>query len=208
AGGVLADKNGPFLDGFDSVKFVASTVPVNGDVNPYGMVVVPRSVGLLKRGHVLISNFNNSANAQGTGTTIVQVSREGTLTLFAQIDPGTVAGRCPGGVGLTTALTVLRRGWVIVGSLPTTNGLSPTAGAGCLIVLNSDGQVVETISGGGINEPRDMTSLDEEENALLFVTNVLNGDVTAGPPHKVNEGAVLRVALEVPKQGEGMPALG
>src|SRR5208282_1994667 len=201
AGGVLADKNGPFLDGFDSVKFVASTVPVNGDVNPYGMVVVPRSVGLLKRGHVLISNFNNSANAQGTGTTVVQVSPEGTLTLFAQIDPGTVAGRCPGGVGLTTALTVLRRGWVIVGSLPTTNAMSATAEAGCLIVLNSNGQVVETFHGGGINGPWDMTSLDAEEIAWLFVTNALNGDVTAGSPHVVDQGTVLRIALEVPEQG-------
>jgi hypothetical protein len=208
AGGVLADKDGPFLDRFDTVKLVASTVPVNGDINPYGIVVVPRSVGLLKRGNILISNFNNSANAQGTGTTIVQVSPEGTLTLFAQIDPSTVAGQCPGGVGLTTALTVLRRGWVIVGSLPTTNGMSATAEAGCLIVLDSVGQVVETFHGGGINGPWDMTSLDAEDYAWLFVTNVLNGDVTVGPPHVVDQGTVLRIGLGVPKQGEGIPALG
>src|SRR5271169_4626268 len=85
ADGVLAEHDRPFLDRFDGVNLVASTVPVNGDVNPYGTVVVPRSVGLLKRGHILISNFNNSANSQGTGTTIVQVSPKGTLTLFAQI---------------------------------------------------------------------------------------------------------------------------
>jgi sugar lactone lactonase YvrE len=204
---VLADKDGPFLDRFDSVKLVASTVPVNGDINPYGIVVVPRSVGSLKRGHILISNFNNSTNAQGIGTTIVQVSPEGTLTLFAQIDPSTVAGRCPGGVGLTTALTVLRRGWVIVGSLPTTNGMSATAEAGCLIVLDSAGQVVETFHGGGINGPWDMTSLDAEDQAWLFVTNVLNGDVTVAPAHEVDQGTVLRIALEVPEQGEGLPAL-
>ena len=66
ASGVVADDGRPFLDRFDSVNLVASTVPVNGDVNPYGMAVVPRSVGLLKRGHILISNFNNSANSQGT----------------------------------------------------------------------------------------------------------------------------------------------
>ncbi len=208
AGSVLADDDRPFLDRFHSVKLVASTVPVNGDVNPYGTVVVPRSVGLLKRGHVLISNFNNSDNLQGIGTTIVQVSPEGTPTLFAQIDPSTLAGQCPGGVGLTTALTVLQRGWVIVGSLPTTNGMSATAEAGCLIVLDSVGQVVETFHGGGINGPWDMTSLDANGNAWLFVTNVLNGDVTVGPPHVVDQGTVLRIALGVPKQGEGIPALG
>src|SRR6202158_3384037 len=96
AAGVLADENGPFLDRFDTVNLVASTVPENGDQNPYGIVVVPRSVGLLKRGHILISNFNNGvANLQGLGTTIVQVSPEGTLTLFAQIAPSMVAGRLP-----------------------------------------------------------------------------------------------------------------
>jgi hypothetical protein len=203
----LADDQRPFLDRFDNVNLIASTVPANGDVNPYGIVVVPRSEGLLKRGNILVSNFNNGMNLQGTGTTIVQVSPGGTLTLFAQIDPSTVAG-CPGGVGLTTALTVLQRGWVIVGSLPTSDGSSSTAGAGCLIVLNSAGNVVETFQGGGINGPWDMTSLDEGDHAWLFVTNVLNGDVTVGPDHTVNEGTILRIALKVPKQGEGMPAMG
>ena len=58
---------------------------------------------------------------------------------------------CPGGVGLTTALAVLRSGWVIVGSLPTKGG--NVAGAGCLIVLDSRGHVRETFRGGGINGP-------------------------------------------------------
>jgi hypothetical protein len=200
--GALADDPHPFLNRLNDVDPVASTVPSNGDVNPYGIVVVPRSVGKLRSGHVLISNFNNSQNRQGTGTTIVQISPEGKLTLFAQIDPGTVAGQCPGGVGLTTALVVLRRGWVIVGSLPTSDGMSATAQAGCLIVLNSDGQVVETFHGGDINGPWDMTALDAEDHAWLFVTNVLNGNVTTGSPHLVNEGTVVRIALEVPEDGD------
>jgi hypothetical protein len=205
--GAVADDQRPFLDRFDTVSLVASTVPDNGDVNPYGIAIIPESVGLLKSGHVLISNFNNTDNLQGTGTTIVEISPDGDVTLFAEIDPIALAGQCPGGVGLTTALTVLRRGWVIVGSLPTTNGMSATAAAGCLIVLNSAGQVVETFHGGGINGPWDMTSLDENQRAWLFVTNVLNGDVTVGAPHVVDQGTVLRIFLEVPNQGEGMPAL-
>src|SRR5579862_9808779 len=83
---------------------VASTVPANGDVNPYGVAVVQRSTGNLVAGHVLVSNFNNSANLQGTGTTIVDIAPNGTVNLFAQIDAGTLPGACPGGVGLTTAL--------------------------------------------------------------------------------------------------------
>ena len=205
---VLADDHRPFLDRFDTVNLIASTVPANGDVNPYGIVVVPHSVGALKRGHILISNFNNADNLQGTGTTIVQVSPEGKVTLFAKIDPTALGGRCPGGVGLTTALAVLQRGWVIVGSLPASKGTSATARAGCLIVLNSAGHVVETFHGGDINGPWDMTALDAEDHAWLFVTNVLNGDVTKGDPHVVHQGTVLRIELEVPEQGEGIPARG
>src|SRR5271154_160085 len=62
----------PFIEGFQP-STLATTVPTNGDVNPYGIVTVPRSVGALQRGDVLVSNFNNSANLQGTGTTIVQI---------------------------------------------------------------------------------------------------------------------------------------
>lgn len=203
----LADGR-PFLDQLDNVALIASTMPANGDINPYGVAVVPHSIGLLKRGQVLVSNFNNAANQQGTGTTIVQVSPDGTATLFAQLDPTALAGQCPGGVGLTTALVVLRRGWVIVGSLPTSNGMSATSGAGCLIVLNSLGKVVETLQGGGINGPWDMTALDAENRAWLFVTNVLNGNVATGSPPEIDQGTVLRIALQLPEQADGMPVLG
>src|SRR5437763_1532462 len=106
-----------FLARFHHIRVVASTVPANGDVNPYGTVVVKRSVGRLVAGDVLLSNFNNSANLQGTGTTIVEISPTGHRSLFAHVDASMLPGRCPGGVGLTTALAVLRHGWVIVGSL-------------------------------------------------------------------------------------------
>ena len=112
------------------------------------------------RGDILISNFNNSENLQGTGTTIVQMTPPGSLSLFAQINPATLPGPCPGGVGLTTALAILPGGYVVVGSLPTTNGIAATAQAGCLIVLDSTGHVVKTISGAPINGPWDMTAVD------------------------------------------------
>src|SRR5579871_4728160 len=105
-----------------TVVKVASTVPSNGDLNPYGVAMVQRTSGNLIAGHVLVSNFNNSANLQGTGTTIMDIAPDGTAKVFAQIDASQLPGPCPGGVGLTTALVVLRSGWVIVGSLPTTDG--------------------------------------------------------------------------------------
>lgn len=176
------------------ISVVASTIPANGDVNPYGIVLVPRSTGSLIQGNILVSNFNNSYNLQGTGTTIVQIAPDGTASLFAQIDAHKLPGPCPGGVGLTTALSVLRSGWVIVGSLPTMDGTSATARAGCLLVLNSGGKVVETFYGSLINGPWDMTALDAGGSADLFVTNVLNGTVAAGGK-VVHGGTVTRLTL-------------
>ena len=194
-----------YLGRFNTISTVASTVPANGDVNPYGVAVVPDSIGKLARNNILVSNFNNSANAQGTGTTIVQITPGGKQSLFAQINPAKLQHRaCPGGVGLTTALTVLQRGWVIVGSLPTTHGTSATAKAGCLIVLNSWGKVVETFADHQINGPWDMTAFDQGNRAALFVTNVLNGTVAANGK-VVNRGTVVRIDVRVPKQGEGLP---
>ena len=135
--------------------------------------------GRLHRGDILVSNFNNKANLQGTGTTIVDVAPNGAVSLFAQINASKLPGPCPGGVGLTTALVVLRAGWVIVGSLPTSDGASATAKAGCLIVLNSDGVPVKTFAGSPINGPWDMTAVDRDRDATLFFTNVLNGTVAA-----------------------------
>ncbi|MGA3146099.1 MAG: hypothetical protein ABSF33_01345 [Acidimicrobiales bacterium] len=195
--GAMPPPNPPssFLSHFSTVTNVASTVPANGDVNPYGITVVPQSVGKLVSGDTLVSNFNNSANLQGTGTTIVQVSPWGSVTTFAQLG-GPLPGACPGGVGLTTALTTLPGGWVVVGSLPTTDGMSDTAGAGCLIVLNSQGTPVETWSGGAINGPWDLTAVSGFGGAQIFVSNVLN-DTVADSPATVDQGTVVRLSIRL-----------
>jgi hypothetical protein len=190
-----------FIGPLTHTKVVASTVPANGDQNPYGVAVVPRSTGNLVRGDVLVSNFNDGGNIQGTGSTIVQVNpRSKTATVFASIsDPA-----CPGGVGLTTALVALRNGWVIVGSLPTAqtaDGTTVISGSGCLIVLDSHGNVAETITGYGINGPWDMTALDLGGISELFVTNVLNG--IAGSTGVVHQGTVVR--LLITSGPEGVP---
>jgi hypothetical protein len=200
--GVASAQAAPFIQGFQP-NTLATTVPANGDLNPYGIVTVPRSVGLLQRGDVLVSNFNNStppAGQQGTGTTIVQIppgdtdQNPGDAPVFAQINSKALPGRCPGGVGLTTALAVTRSGFVIVGSLPTADGTSATAKAGCLLVLNSYGKVVETIAGGPINGPWDMTAVDHGFFTTLYVTNVLNGTVQ-GNGTNVPDGTVVRIQL-------------
>ncbi len=184
----------PFIGAFGTVTEVGTTVPGNGDVNPYGIVDVPGSGGLLVRGDILISNFNDFENRQGTGTTIVQETPSGHLSLFAHIDAATLPGPCPGGVGLTTALAILPGGYVIVGSLPTTNGMAATAKAGCLIVLNSSGHAVKTIAGGPLNGPWDLAAVSSGPFSALFVSNVLNGTVAHGET-PTDGGTVVRIGL-------------
>ncbi len=192
-----------FLAPLSTAKTVGSTVPANGDINPYGIVVVPTSVGKLKAGQLLISNFNAKEGAkqsgQGTGKTIVQVSPTGKLTPFATIDAKTLPGACPGGVGLTTALNILPGGYVVVGSLPTTNGKTETAKYGCLIVLDSEGKVLKTIANKNIQGPWDSTAKSEGAKTTLFVSNALNGGAAKGVK-PINNSTVLRIDLE---SGEG-----
>ncbi len=191
----------PYLASFKTVSKVGSTEPANGDVNPYGIVLVPTSMGKLEAGNLLVSNFNDKANDQGTGTTIVQLTPAGHTSVFATVNPKTLPGSCPGGVGLTTALEILPGGYVVVGSLPTTNGKSATAKYGCLIVLDSDGNVVKTIAGSLIQGPWDSTAVSQGAKTTMFVSNALNGGAAKGI-YTVKNSTVVRIVLE---SGEGQP---
>jgi hypothetical protein len=183
-----------FLSRFSKIRTLASMVPASGpakgDQNPYGVAVVPRGSGALVRGDVLVSNFNNAQNQQGTGSSIIEVSPSGRARVFAVVQRPTPTPA----VGLTTALVVLKSGFVIVGSLPAPGGNSSAARAGALTILNSHGHFVGRISGGDINGPWDMTALDRETRPVLFVTNVLNGTVAANGK-KVRRGTVVRIGL-------------
>jgi hypothetical protein len=99
-------------------------------------------------------------------------------------------------VGLTTALSVFKSGWVVVGSLPSSTGKAANAKAGCLLVFDGNGKVVETWSGRGINGPWDMTATEQGSTASLFVTNVLNGTVAA-KGSVARKGTVIRLDLSL-----------
>jgi hypothetical protein len=152
---------------------ITPTVPPNGDVNPYGVAFVPRgfrSGGPLRPGDVLVSNFNNNQNLQGTGTTIVRVTPSGQQSVFFQGRPG---------LGLTTALGVLSSGFVLVGNVPTTDGTSATVHQGSLLILDHNGRVVRTLtSAGKLDGPWDLTVHEVGPLAQVFISNVLSGTVT------------------------------
>ena len=139
-----------------------STVPSNGDQNPYGIAALPRGI--------LVSNFNNSQNLQGTGSTIDVFRPGGKMTTFVQ---------APSQVGFTTALGVLKKGFVIAGAVPTADGTSATVGQGALYIYNRFGkQVGKLASPKFLDGPWDLTIHDMGNTDQIFVSNVLNGTVS------------------------------
>src|SRR5579871_2881302 len=74
------------LENLHRHSLVTSTVPSNGDQNPYAIFVAPISAGKIQAGDVLVDNFNDRNNLQGLGSTIVSY-RPSTkqLSLFASI---------------------------------------------------------------------------------------------------------------------------
>jgi sugar lactone lactonase YvrE len=164
-----------------------STVPADGDLNPYATAVVPSGFpkkGPLKPGDILVTNFNNSSNLQGTGSTLVNITPSGKQSVFYQGSTG---------IGLTSALGVLKRGFVVVGNIPGTfdsNGNLLSVGNGSLLILDRFGHVAATLTDPGmIAGPWGLAVNDQGSKAQLFITNVLNGTVT-------------RVDLKVPMNGD------
>jgi hypothetical protein len=190
----------PFLAGIHHHVTLGSMVPSNGDQNPYAIVVAPVSAGKIQKGDVLVTNFNNSANLQGLGTTIVDYNptTKG-VSVFAQLDPK--LPECPGGIGLTTAMTMLKSGWVVVGSAPSTDGTMNTRGDGCLIVLDAQGHLTNALTGSTINMPwGNMATVDQGTSATLFVSNAgFNVGSPDGQPSVVHDATVLRIKLAIPQ---------
>jgi hypothetical protein len=203
-----ADSRG-FLETIRHHSTLTSTVPENGDQNPYAIVVAPVSVGKIQKDDVLIDNFNNLSNLQGLGTTIVDYNpTTKKTTLFASV-PRNLA-QCPGGVGLTTAMTMLKSGWVIVGSTPSNDGTTATKGDGCLLVFDANGRLATAWTGPDINDPwGNMATVDNGNTATLFIS--MSGFGVPGPKQldpatgytvTVPKATVLRLQLSIP---EGRP---
>ncbi len=168
------------------VSTLAPTGPDAGDQNPYGIAFVPPDFaegGPLNPGDILVANFNDAANTQGTGRTIVQVTPNGQTSVFYQA-PSDITY-----VGLTTALGVLRRGFVLVGNVPTKDGTSNTIMAGSLMIIDRNGNLVENLTDSALLDgPWDLTINDQGDKAQVFVSNVLSGTVT-------------RIDLTIPSDG-------
>lgn len=191
------DTDQPIIPNLPSTPtFSATTVPANGDLNPYGVAFVPPDFpvdGPLRPGDILVSNFNNNSNLQGTGTTIVRITPDGQTFLFFQGKPG---------LGLTTALGVLKSGFVLVGNVPSTggagtctpgpNGQEQGVEQGSLLILDRQGKLVRELTNAKLLDgPWDLTIKDAGAQAQIFVSNVLSGTVT-------------RLDLSIPEDRDGI----
>jgi hypothetical protein len=175
---------------------ISSTIPANGDLNPYGVAFVPPGFPSGKNispGDILVSNFNDITNTQGTGTTIISLTPNG------RVAPAVSAGSKPGNattffqgsaLGLTTALGVLKRGFVLVGNVPTSGGVIQP---GALLVIDHTGKQISSLT-NQLNDPWDLTIDDEFDHATVFVSNVNNGA-------KNKNGSVTRLSLMVSSTG-------
>jgi len=161
---------------FPLVPASVSTIPSNGDVNPYGVAFAPKNLGagwILQPGDILVSNFNNNQNLQGLGTTIMRVDKTGQVSTFY-----TSAKQ-----GLTAALGILSNADVLVGNLPTADGTSNTVQAGAFSVVNGNGQFLGTFGTiDSINGPWGMAVYDNGSgvsgSAHVFISNVLAGTIS------------------------------
>jgi hypothetical protein len=182
---------------------VSSTIADNGDLNPYAIVIAPVSAGKIHEGDVLVDNFNNLSNLQGTGTTIVSINpktrRTTTIAKLPNHLPQTA-------VGLTTAMTMLKSGWIIVGSTPSSDGTTRTKGPGALIAIDPNGNVADVWTGPNINGPwGNIAVIDNGNTATLFISMAGNGmpspdvaDPKTGRPIVVNKATIVRFELSIP----------
>jgi hypothetical protein len=161
---------------FPLVPPTVSTIPQNGDVNPYGVAFAPKTLapGLaLQAGDILVSNFNNAQNLQGTGTSITRIDKAGTPTTFFQGSKR----------GLSAALGILSNGAVFIGNTPTADGTSATVQAGSLSVVDGNGNYLGTLGTiATVNGPWGMAVYDKGSGgagtAHVFLSNVLSGVVS------------------------------
>ena len=186
---------GPMTAGAEAQRFIpditiSSTVPPtpptppipagSGDLNPYGVAFVPRNFpesNTIAPGDILVSNFNNSDNIQGTGTTIVKLKPN---VVTPSMQAPVFFTSTP--IGLTTALGVLQRGFVVVGNLPNQPLPDGSLPPGSLQFINRHGTVETTVPGSGLpgsplDGPWDLTIDDDYSYPVIYVSNVLNGTV-------------------------------
>ncbi len=175
-------------------------MPPNGDQNPYAVLVAPVSLGKMQKDDVLVTNFNNSAQPAGPRHHDRRLE-PGHQDADDVRDHPAPSAACPGGVGLTTAMTMLKTGWVIVGSLPSQDGTTATKGDGCLLILDAQGHVAGTLAGPNINGPWGNMAVSTTAPRRRCSSATPASAWRRRARRRSNKATVLRIELAMPAAG-------
>jgi len=151
------------------------------------------------KGDTLVSNFNDKAERPRYGHAIMEVAPGGSVHTFANIEMLPASDSCPGGIGLTTALSILPGGWVVVGSLPTGEGgslpsVNPAGASSCSTAAAMWQRRGPTQTSNG---PWDMTSASTASGADLFVANSLSRPKGLDKTPPVGDCTVVRISVSL-----------
>jgi len=145
---------------FHTITNIGSIIdPTNGDRNPYGLSIAPVTAGLLTAGDLVVCDFNNSANVQGTGTTVeyIHPAPGSTVVRFAQ-------GATLLGCGETA-------------TLPDDRVAVTAKVANDVVIFNPSGTVQTTFSGAPFNGPWGATYAASATKPAIYVTNANDGSL-------------------------------
>jgi hypothetical protein len=166
-----------------AIPTVGSTVdPINGDQNPYGLVVAPATAGLITKGDLVVCNFNDGpTNTQGKGTTIIGL-HPGTGSKPYRIAQSADLLGC-------NALTMLAD-----------DSISAAAWASNLNPLvSATGTVGKPFASDMFNDPwgEAFVEATATQPAALYISNAPdNGGTVAGPGTGTSPGTVDRISLD------------
>jgi hypothetical protein len=119
----------------------------------------------------------------------VRIGADGSFSTFFAGPPHPTGSS---GFGLSTALAVLRKGFVIVGNVPSMDGTIATSSPGSLLVIDNKGNLLSVISDATINGPWDMTVDDRGgNNVTAFVSNAFAGTVVRLNLHLTATGVTV-----------------
>jgi hypothetical protein len=172
-----------------AIAMVGSTVdPMNGDQNPYGLVVAPATAGLITKGDLVVCNFNNatittttppSGNVQGTGTTIIGL-HPGTGSKPYRIAQSADLLGC-------NALTMLPDDSISAAAWSATQNPNP--------LVSASGAVGTPFAGDTFAQPwgEAYVAATATQPAAIYVSNAPGGATNAG-------GTIDRISLDVDAQ--------
>jgi hypothetical protein len=142
---------------------IGSTVdPITGDQNPYGLDVAPNDGGAIHRGDLVVCNFNDSANVQGTGNAIIALSPQPGSAPRPVAHNGALLG-CTENVQTNDGTL-----WVTAFTAPDVEVLSPT------------GTVLQTLTGSPFTAPFGLTLAQDPGAAgdpVFYEGDASTGDI-------------------------------